>query len=212
MLRSIYLMSIWSLFTLTTVQSMASGFTCLDEKIPSHDRRYNTFLQALALIKNRGLQTIVETGTARGGVKDIGAGASSYIFSDYVREYGGDFYSVDIDPKALANAQKDMDVVPENAYFICADSVDFLHSFPDPIDFLYLDSYDYDVGDPFPSQYHHLMEIQVAYPKLHENSIVMIDDCDLPHGGKGLYAIQFLLKRGWKIIADEYQVILVQKF
>ena len=206
MLRSIYLMLV---FALAIIQSMASEFSCLDEKIPSCDRRYNTFLQAIMLINNRDLQTIVETGTARGGVKDIGAGASSYIFSDYIRRYGGTFYSVDIDSEALVNAQKDFDIVPENAHFVCADSVDFLHAFPESIDFLYLDSYDYDSGNPFPSQYHHLMEIQVAYPKLHQNSVVMIDDCDLPHGGKGLYAIQFLLNRGWKIIAEEYQVILV---
>lgn len=96
-------------------------------------------------------------------------------------------------------------------HFVCSDSIAFLQNFGKTIDFLYLDSYDFDFNNPLPSQYHHLYEIQAAYPKLSENSIVMIDDCDLPHGGKGKFAIEFLTERGWKILENRYQVILYFK-
>lgn len=49
----------------------------------------------------------------------------------------------------------------------------------------YLDSFDFDISNPLPSQKHHLKEIEAAYDKLTDNSVVMIDDCDLPGGGKG---------------------------
>jgi hypothetical protein len=78
-----------------------------------------------------------------------------------------------------------------------------------PIDFLYLDSYDYEWNNPSPSQEHHLREIQAAFPRLHENSVVMIDDCALPQGGKGKLAIEYLKERGWKILLEQYQTILI---
>ena len=99
--------------------------------------------------------------------------------------------------------------VDSNLHFVCSDSVSFLQNFGKTIDFLYLDSYDFDVDNPFPSQHHHLLEISAAYPFLNENSIVLIDDCDLPHGGKGKLAIQFLMQRGWQVLMSGYQVLLI---
>lgn len=94
---------------------------------------------------------------------------------------------------------------------VCSDSVRYLKSFGKQIDFLYLDSFDYDFNNPSPSQRHHLREIIAAYPWLTKESIVMIDDCDLAGGGKGVLVISYLINRGWKIAMQGYQVIMVQE-
>jgi hypothetical protein len=78
------------------------------------------------------------------------------------------------------------------------------------IDFIYLDSYDYELNNPIGSQLHHLKEIEAAHPFLRESSVIMIDDCDLPEGGKGKFAIEFLLERGWRVVKKQYQVILAR--
>ncbi|MDQ5956717.1 MAG: class I SAM-dependent methyltransferase [Candidatus Rhabdochlamydia sp.] len=185
--------------------------TYLNTKLKPLNLRYHTFAEALRLIQDRKLKRIIETGTSRcGGTNCSGDGCSSLIFTDYINKYGGEFYSVDIDKQALLNAQRDLKPGFKNAHFICSDSVGFLHNFSESIDFLYLDSYDFEVMNPLASQKHHLLEIQAAYPKLHKNSVIMIDDCMLPRGGKGKLVIDFLIKKGWRILVKGYQVILIQ--
>lgn len=186
-------------------------FAYINTKISPFNIRYQTLSQALRLMQDRKLTTIIETGTSRCGDSNCaGDGCSSLIFTDYVRKHGGTFYSVDIDQQALLHAQAALEAPCKNAHFICSDSVDFLYDFSKPIDFLYLDSYDFDTANPLPSQQHHLREIQAAYSKLHKNSVVMIDDCMLPRGGKGKLAISFLKERGWRVLTKGYQVILIQ--
>jgi len=48
------------------------------------------------------------------------------------------------------------------------------------------------------SQEHHLKEIKVIEEKLHGKSLILIDDCDKPGGGKGKLVISYLKERGWK--------------
>jgi predicted O-methyltransferase YrrM len=184
----------------------------LSHKIPPENHRYKTFLLALSLLEERKAQVLVETGTSReGDVFCRGDGCSTLIFGAWARDHRAELYSVDISARNLENAKTAvLNHVrrTHNIHFICSDSVSFLSSFHKPIDFLYLDSFDYDENDPLPSQIHHLNEIKAALPFLTETSIVMIDDCDFPNGGKGKLAIEWLLEQGWKILAQEYQVIL----
>ena len=74
---------------------------------------------------------------------------------------------------------------------------------------LYLDSYELDAKNPSPSQKHHLKEISAALPWITLNTVILIDDCDFPYRGKGGMVIDFLEKRGWVIVAEEYQVLMV---
>ena len=76
-----------------------------------------------------------------------------------------------------------------------------------------MDSYDYDKDLEVQrlSQEHHLKEFKAIEDRLHENTIVLIDDCRLPNGGKGKTAIAYMLKNDWKILIDAYQVLLVRK-
>jgi hypothetical protein len=195
----IFTISLWSL----------SPEEVLRGRIPSEDKRYGTMLRALRLMQEREVRVVVETGTSRNGLSNCrGDGCSTPIFSTWLREVGAEFYSVDIDPAAIECASKATEGLG-NVFYVCGDSVRFLKSFDRTIDFLYLDSYDFDEKNPLPSQLHHLKEIEAAYPFLTERSVVMIDDCALPRGGKGALAINFLQQRGWRILEKSYQVLLV---
>jgi predicted O-methyltransferase YrrM len=182
----------------------------LEGKIPVNDRRYHTFYRLFQIMQIRKPGVIVETGTARQGTTwCVGDGCSTLLFAQWIHKYGGVFYSVDIDSSALMKAAQAIEVETDAVHFVHSDSVDFLAQFNGTIDCLYLDSYDFEEDNPTPSQKHHLREIQAAYPHLSQNSIVMIDDCDLPHGGKGKLVIEFLEAKGWKVVERGYQVIMM---
>lgn len=182
----------------------------LSSRIPPHDQRYPTFHYVLNEITKRNFKIIVETGTARNGAWNcIGDGCSTVIWSYWAKLFDGYVYSVDIDPEALRQSKHACGCCLSNVEFVCSDSVAYLENFGNQIDFLYLDSYDYDFNNPDPSQQHHLKEIVAAYPYLHEQSVVMIDDCNLPGGGKGKLVIEYLQERGWKIAMSGYQVVMV---
>lgn len=188
-----------------------SLFGNLTDYLPVKDKRFNSFYIVRELIKSRELKTWVETGTARFGDQNcVGDGCSTMIYTDYLRDLPGEIYSVDIDPKAIQQARQALKYSKDKANFHVGDSIAFLRDFDKQIDFLYLDSYDFDLRNPLPSQQHHLYEIMAAYDKLHDRSVIMVDDCELPHGGKGKLVIQYLLDRGWIIVYKGYQVILVK--
>ena len=162
-------------------------------------------------MKQRGAKIIVETGTSREGIaKCYDDGCATLIFGAWARDNRAIVYSVDIDGQALANAGNALGSNKSHVHLVQSDSVEFLRNFGQPIDMLYLDSYDFEVSTPELSQHHHLNEVMAAEPWLTANSIVMIDDCDLPYGGKGKLVIEYLLTKGWKIASQGYQVILLQ--
>ncbi|MBA3815915.1 MAG: hypothetical protein H0X29_05245 [Parachlamydiaceae bacterium] len=216
-------MKIKSIFT-TLVYSLSfcsSNFTqaldlppneeYLSNRLLKIDRRYSSFLLVLDLLKHRQAKVLVETGTARDGDKNFsGDGGSTIIFGDWASQNNALLFTVDISSQAIENARISTIKFTDSIIFCCSDSISFLKDFNQSIDFLYLDSFDYDFNNPLPSQQHHLYEIMAAYPKLHADSIVMVDDCDLPHGGKGKFIIEFLLEKGWTIIYEGYQTILVK--
>jgi len=197
----------------TLVKDISESF--LAKRLPKHDKRYKTFLLSMNLMKQRKSKILVETGTARYGDKNCrGDGCSTLIFGEWARDNDATFYSVDIDPKAIKNAKDAVLPLNHEVIFITSDSVAFLknyHKYNNKIDFLYLDSFDFDPKNPGPSENHHLKEIKAAYNYLHKNSIVMVDDTFGRHGGKGRLVIKYLLGKGWKIVVNAYQVILVPK-
>ncbi|MBA2729052.1 MAG: class I SAM-dependent methyltransferase [Parachlamydiaceae bacterium] len=186
----------------------------LSGKLSSENFRYITFEKVLTLMKERNVKTIVETGTTRGVLlQDIfaGDGGGTILFSEYALRNDARVYSVDILQEAFENAAHFLTPYEGFIFTVCDDSVNFIKNFNSTIDMLYLDSYDFDINDPSPSQVHHLNEIIAAYPLLTSRSIVMIDDCGLPWGGKGALAIQYLQEQGWKTLIQAYQVILIKE-
>lgn len=194
-------------------------FKTLDPLLP---RRYNfgkrrdTLREVLRLLDERGATTLLETGVARMGLeKSKGDGASTIVFGLWAKQNDAHLYSVDIDPEATERAGvavNDMDLA-DNVTLVTSDSVAYLDEFTDAVDFLYLDSYDYhktDTAIQTASQDHHLKEIKAIEGCLHEDTVILIDDCDMPNGGKGKLVIERLTVRGWKVHMSEYQVILTR--
>ncbi len=189
---------------------------------PFLPRRYNfgkrrdTLRATLALLAERRAQTLIETGTARLGLsKTKGDGASTIVFGLWAQQHGARLHSVDIDAQAIDEARKAVeDMQLANAVrFHVSDSVRFLQQFRDPVDFLYLDSYDYskhDVAVQAASQAHHLKEFTAIESRLHAASVVLIDDCGQPGGGKGKLVIEHMLENGWSIVKSQYQVLLTR--
>jgi predicted O-methyltransferase YrrM len=190
---------------------MANAANYLKGRIPLTSPRYASFVACLELMDQRNAKILVETGTARGGDRGfISDGGSTIIFADWAKDHDAQLTTVDINFRSIFQSKQAVNPINSCVHFVNQDSIWFLRRSNQKIDFLYLDSFDFDPNNPLPSQRHHLTEISVAYPLLTKQSIVMVDDCDLPHGGKGELIIDYLKKQGWGVVFSGYQVILVQ--
>ncbi len=179
-------------------------------------KRRDTFRRTLELMDKTGAKNIVETGTSREGLHGAKSnGAATIVFGKWAQLNQGIVHSVDISEKSVMTAQKEVvsQGLVEFVKIHLSDSIKFLESFTEKVDFLYLDSYDYsdDIEVQLKSQTHHLKEFKAIEQQLHEKSIVLIDDCDLPNGGKGKLVVEYMLKKGWKILMRQYQILLVRQ-
>ena len=102
------------------------------------NKREPTMSRALSMLEDGA--TIVETGCAR--LPDDGQ--STLVFGRWAAEHKGYVWSVDIDPDIVTGAAALTAGYPVT--FALGDSVDFLAGFGQPIDLLYLDSFDYPYG------------------------------------------------------------------
>lgn len=146
---------------------------------------------------------VVETGTIRGDIRSCD-GNSTVNFSEYIKQRGGVFYSIDCNKEAIEYSRK---VVGErkNVHIVEEQSTKFLDSFPGMIDVLYLDSAnDEHIG---------LSEYEAAKPKLHDHTIILIDDCleNSPNQRKGLLSIPQMIEDGYTKVLHEYQCILARE-
>ncbi|NJN27926.1 MAG: class I SAM-dependent methyltransferase [Cyclobacteriaceae bacterium] len=177
-------------------------------------KRRNSFKLTLKLIEERHAKVLVETGVARKGLQNTKYdGASTIVFGLWAKHHQAVLHSVDIDSAAIEEARKEVEKcdISDAVKLNTSDSVAFLKQFSGQVDFLYLDSYDYPKRDPEgqqASREHHFKEIIAIEPNLHDNSLVLIDDCGRQGGGKGLLVIKYLKDRGWKEIYKGYQVLL----
>ncbi len=149
---------------------------------------------------------VVETGCVR-EEEDWSAGYGTYLLGAFTHRSGGSVRSVDIDPahcEFARRATREMRGVTVEQ----GDSVAFLSALREPIDVLVLDSMDNDLPG---HEEHGLREIEAAWPRLHERSVVAIDDTVWSEGrftGKGALAVPWLLERGWRVLHSGVQTIL----
>jgi hypothetical protein len=153
--------------------------------------------------------TIVETGCIRSPEDFRGAGYSTYLFGAYVERAGGKLYSVDLSPENCEFARS-ATVEMNHVEITCDDSVTYLRNFSKSIDVLFLDSL-----DTFVQGYagHCLDELEAALPKLHANSVIVMDDTvyrSKQWTGKGTKAVPYLLEIGWRILYSGYQTVLTR--
>ena len=179
-------------------------------------KRRNTFRKTLALLDKIEAKIIIETGTSREGLKGAKSnGGATIVFGKWAKLNNAELHSVDISKKSIKAAQNEVDnqQLADVVTIHHSDSLEFLANFKKPVDFLYLDSYDYsnDLEVQVKSQIHHLKEFKAIEEHLHENSIVLIDDCDLPNGGKGKMVVEYMKQKKWKVLMNAYQILLVRE-
>jgi predicted O-methyltransferase YrrM len=167
------------------------------------DLRGKSFRNAAHYILSLSLKRLVETGCYRGGPQD---GESTLILANLAFQTGGvlDSYEINQDHinKATVHVRGEHDDVA--IHFHLGDSAMELAERTEPIDFAYLDSRDFEVNDPGPSQKHQLAEVMAILPKMAKPGIIMVDDCKLKHGGKNGLSHPVLLENGWKLVHDDY--------
>lgn len=180
------------------------------------EQRAKTFVKAFELAVDAATAgceqrhySIVETGCYRGIDAD---GQSTVILAKLGAAICGEFVSVDKDLAHVVKAREKLRGLADKtkATVIVSDSVEYLSRLCRPIDFLYLDSYDYEPDNPLPAQIHQVAEIGAAFGKLTPNAIVLLDDCNIPGGGKGLLTERFLLGNGFRLVADGYQKLFAR--
>ena len=185
--------------------------TIVTERIPLYNPRFSSFYELTQLLLKRKPKIMVETGTARAGIDHcISDGCSTVLIGKIAQILGSKLYSVDISADSCIRSRNVTSFLEDSVEVIEGDSISYLKSFNvGLIDFLYLDSYDFEADNPNPSQEHHHKEIIAAYNKLHKSSIVMVDDCTLIHGGKCPLVRNYLLERGWTLYFSNYQQIFI---
>ena len=93
----------------------------------------------------------------------------------------------------------------KNIQYYVDDSINFLKSFSQKIDLLYLDSLD--GHDPIAASEHQLNEVKVSLDKLHSKSLILLDD----KGSKTNLSIDYLIKNNFKIVFEtNFQILLSQ--
>ena len=176
--------------------------------------RYPSMKIALNLLYQRGGKNIIETGTTR-AINDFGgAGMATIFLGDYAKRYGKRLYTVDILSEAIALSKSLTTEFADNITYVVSDSIAFLHTFPEKIDLLYLDSYDYPIDENpvevLASQEHQLRELKTAWDKLTSKSIVILDDNAWPGGGKCKLTKEFLIEKGWICLWDDFQSVWIK--
>jgi hypothetical protein len=173
----------------------------------------------LEKIKNDNF-IIVETGCMRSDHGDLcfgDDGASTFIFDDFIIFYDGEVLSVDINQSNVNHAKS---MVSTKTIVECMDSVEFLWNLPSSkkIDFLYLDSYDFDPDNPIPSQLHHVKELCAVMKNLKKGTIIVVDDhlntsefdsyrSTLAKGGKAGFIENFMTNVKAEVLHDGYQIV-----
>lgn len=131
---------------------------------------YLTFKQLFKEMEGLKNPYILESGIASAGTN------STYLFNEYVRKYGGLFWSVDINKSLVDNNKGNMCPATQ---LICDDSVSFFKNWSkshDVANVIYLDSYDLDFYNPIPSGNHGLFEYKSLMPVIKKNTLLLIDD------------------------------------
>ena len=175
--------------------------------LPLLARRFWSFKIALSLFLQLAGQSILETGCVRRR-DDWDAGNSSVIFAEFAAKFGKDFHTIDNNPEAVELTKALTKAYEANTDVILGDSIEVLKRWDKMIDLLYLDSLDTDPNNAEvakKAQEHQLQELELAYPHLTRNAIVLLDDNYFANGGKTALSKEFLSQKGWLQIMDYEQ-------
>jgi len=164
------------------------------------------------------------------------------LFLGYVaKKTNGKMISVDISPEMVDKSKTIFNkAIPELDYSIhVEDSISFLKNLDEIPNFVHLDSWDFNLFNPFPSALHGWEEFKSIESKMPRGSIIVIDDnyrqgtyvqwfhrdgkedgmsIKYPMVGKGAHIYQHVLhnETDWKLIGTHYDThdnikIIIQK-
>lgn len=172
--------------------------------------RAATFVKAAEFVLSVDRPVIIETGSFRGCTGD---GQSTVILAMLAKQQAGLFHSFELNQAHIDIAIQHLKEVglENHVDFIQGDSCEKLKQLPDGITFAYLDSYDYEEAKAIDSQTHQLKEAEILLPKMAARSAFLLDDCDLPLGGKGGLSVPLILANGFKEVMSQYQRMFVRE-
>lgn len=164
---------------------------------------------------------IVETGCARQMDNYSGDGQSSLLFDKFIKQYGGEFHTVDISKESTDYCKSRMTCGRSQVY--TEDSITQLKILNDKfleenkkINFLYLDSFDAPQDKPevvYQSALHHLYELLTIAPSLKPGALIGVDDnwIEVKDGqnvlsGKGQFIFDYMRKSNRNLVHDGYQL------
>jgi len=195
----------------------------LEEMLAKTNKRQASFQIMIDHLKTIEHPLIIETGCARPpdlvpwGTIDISFkddGMSTLIFDQFINDFGGDFHSVDLTQRHVDFAQSQ---ISDKSQVHCDDSIAFLWYVNNLlkeqdryVDLLYLDSYDYEESDPYPSMVHHIKEIAVILGRMRSGSMLAVDDnvgTGAERMGKPKYVADLMEAMGIPLIYEGQQLI-----
>ena len=130
---------------------------------------------------------------------------STIMFAEYAKYMNGVLHTCDISASNIKNAKKFTSNFKKFIYFYVNDSVEFLKNFSSRIDCLYLDSFD--GHDSIKASEHQLREARASIDKLHNNSLVLLDD----KGAKTNLSIDYYTRNGYFVLYESKNQILLSK-
>ena len=194
----------------------------LEEMIARTGARQHSFQLMIDYLRTIENPLIIETGCIRPGDQPWSTiensfkddGMSTCIFDRYINEYNGEFHSVDLTPAHVEYAQS---MVSEKSQIHCNDSVGFLwtanqalDSDKQYVDLLYLDSFDWTVGNEAACMAHHIKEFAAISSRLRPGSMIAVDDnygTAANRTGKGVYLVEFMESIGVPLLHDGVQCV-----
>ena len=151
---------------------------------------------------------------------DWGAGCFSRMAAECLGDLNPIIHTVDV---AASHVQRCKRITQEFAHLFrynVADSTQFLRSVRGPIDLLYLDTGDMTPIEPTARHQLHEARAVVSRDLMAHGGVVLLDDVrnqtprtfgDGSGLGKSKYALPYLLRHGFQLDMDEYQVLLVRR-
>jgi len=173
--------------------------------------RYQTQRIALNLVNQFSKDPLfLETGTIR-MKDDWGAGMSTLVFSRYVAHHGGRIITVDNNETNMSLCKEVTQEYAKFITYVMENSLHYLSSFNEKIDFLYLDSMDTPIeGDATEAQRHNLNEFLLCEKNLNERAVIMIDDVSFSNGGKAAKTHDYLIENGYLLIVKNQQSVWIK--
>ncbi len=181
-----------------------------------HSFHYLTFKTALNLFMQLDGNLIVETGSMR--IEDDPGGAYTLLWGAFCKRYGKKLITVDILPEVTNFCKEITNEYADYITCITQNSVEFLKSFDEPIDLLFLDSMDCPIpiegkarASAESAQRHNFEEFEAAKKNLHKNSLLLMDDNNFSSGGKPWTTKNYLLTQpDWICLLDYAQSLWIK--